>query len=392
MLAGRPPFLAKNVKDLRAAHIGEQPAFPADVPPVAQEIVLRCMAKSADARPQSAAALHDEIQDGIAVLSGERKRRGPRRHGVPAEPVAFLGHQSRAAADAAVLRLPVFAAVKAKLEEALAAAAPITLFHGPRPEVLNAVQRSVVDVNGTRRFYVAARTMLNAQSGTLGARLVEQLHLGSWPLPAWHDRVCAELTPEAGAGGTSGGPLPSVMELDLRRPLTSAEATDLIELGRRAEGKSIIFLVICDDATAEALRHELEASGFAFLVRHVQMRELTDEQRAEYVRTWTAQATGERLRWTDDALRFLRHQETAARKPAARLIHNAIMIAHGAGTRLVTTWSVLAAEQQPDYLQTVNDIPMTWRSRPQRWPADDLLPLLIGLRGGGEDEVDIEVD
>src|SRR5262249_62093683 len=114
------------------------------------------------------------------------------------------------------------------------------------------------------------------------------------------------------------------------------------------------------DTPAASVPHEIDQSGFSFLVRHVGMRELTDEQRAEYVRTWTAHATGERLRWTDDALRLLRHTEAHSRKPAARLIHNALMIAHAAQMRLVTSWSVLGADQQPDYLQTMNDIPMTW--------------------------------
>src|SRR5262249_19577501 len=150
-------------------------------------------------------------------------------------------------ADAAVLKLPVFSSAKAKLDEALSAVSPITLFHGPAPDALKAVQRSVVDVGGTRKFYVAARTMLNLHAGTLGSRLVEQLHLGQWPRPAGHDRVCAELPWEGGGGQGGAGPLPSLMELDIRRPLSSAEATDLIELGRRAEGKNIIFLVTCDD-------------------------------------------------------------------------------------------------------------------------------------------------
>src|SRR5215468_10195160 len=162
MLAGRPPFQAKNVKDLRAAHLGEQPSFPPDVPPAAAEIVLRCMAKSAMDRPPTATHLHDEINDALGVLTGERRRR-PRRPGQApiAEPSGFLTHTARGAADAAVLKLPVFSAAKEKLDEALSSVSPITVFHGPGPDGLKAVQRSVVDVNGTRRFYVAARTMLN---------------------------------------------------------------------------------------------------------------------------------------------------------------------------------------------------------------------------------------
>ena len=392
MLTGRPPFQAKNVKDLRSAHLNDKPSFPPDVPPVAADIVLRCMAKGAMDRPPTAVHLHEEIYEALSVMTGERRRR-PRRPGQApvAEPSGFLTHTARAAADAAVLQLPVFSSAKEKLDEAMSAVSAITIFHGPGPDALKAVQRSVVDVNGTRRFYVAARTMLNLHAGTLGSRLVEQLHLGQWPMPAWHDRVCAELASESGGAGAAGN-LPSLMELDIRRPLSSAEATDLIELGRRAEGKNIIFLVTCDDDTAQSLLHEIDQSGFSFLVRHVGMRELTDEQRAEYIRTWTLHATGDRLRWTDDALRLLRHTEAHSRKPAARLIHNALMIANGASMRMVTSWSVLGADQQPDYLQTVNDIPMTWRSRPTRWPADEILPLLLELRSPDEESVSVDLD
>jgi serine/threonine-protein kinase len=387
MLTGRPPFPAKNVKDLRSAHLADQPVFPPDIPPSCEDIVLRCMAKPPAQRPSSAAYLHEEIGDALAALSGERRRRA-RRPGtvIPGtEPPGILTLTARAAADAAVLRLPVFAAARDKLDEALSSVAPITVFHGTAPDALKAIQRAVVDVNGERRFYVAARTMLNLHAGTLGSRLVEQLHLGQWPMPAWHDRVCAELTSEG------GGELPTLMELDIRRPLTAAEATDLIELGRRAEGKNIIFLVTCDGETARALLHEVDQSGFSFLLRHVAMRELSDEQRAEYVRTWTHHATGDRLRWTDDALRLLRHAELQG-KPSARLIHNALMIAYGAQMRLVTSWSVLGAEQQADYLQTVNEIPMTWRSRPPRWPAEEVLPLLLQLRSPDEDSVSVDLD
>jgi Protein kinase domain len=377
MLTGQPPFQAKNVRDLRAAHLEERPLIPADVPTRAAEVILRCMAKNPGERPASAASLQEEMQDVLNSMTGERRRGGRRAGGgrpVVAE-AAVYSRQSRLAADAAALRLPVFAQTKDRLEETLSQAPPLILFHGPSPDSLKPILRSVVDVS-PRRFYVAARAALGPSSPTLGARLLEQLHLGQGPMPAWHDRVVSELMPEAGGSPT----LPTLMEIDLRRALTPAEATDLVELGRRAEGKSVIFMVTCDTAVAPGLLSEMEASGYGFLLRHVSMPELTDAERAEFVRTWTFHATGDRLRWTDDALRLLRYIEVTKRKPLMRLLHNAIQVALGSATRLLTSWTVLGADAHAEYIQSPVDIQPAWRIRPQSWPREDLLPTLLALR------------
>ncbi|HKA91427.1 MAG TPA: serine/threonine-protein kinase [Haliangiales bacterium] len=376
MLTGQPPFQAKNVRELRAAHLDERPAIPGDVPAAAAEVILRCMAKSPTDRPTSAQSLQEELQDTLSIITGER-RRGRRAGGgraAPSEPAVY-SQQSRLQADAAALRLPVFAQTRERLEETLAQTPPLVVFHGPSPDTLKPVLRSVVDV-GQRRFYVAARAALGPQSPPLGASLLEQLHLGQGPMPAWHDRVVTELMPEAGGSPT----LPTMMEIDLRRPITPAEATDLVELGRRAEGKSVMFLVTCDTAVAPGLLSEMEASGYGFLLRHVSMPELTDTERAEFIRTWTYHATGDRLRWTDDAIRLVRYYEVTKRKPLSRLMHNSILVALGSSTRLLTSWTVMGADAHAEYIQSPADIQPAWRERPLVWPREDLLPTLLALR------------
>jgi hypothetical protein len=376
MLTGQPPFQAKNVRDLRAAHLEERPLLPADVPAAAAEVILRCMAKNPADRPSSAQSLQEELADAVGTVTGER-RRGRRTIGGRAAPaeVAVYSQQSRLTADAAALRLPVLAQARERLEETLAQTPPLVVFHGPSPDTLRPILRSVVDV-GQRRFYVAARASLGPQSPPLGARLLEQLHLGQGPMPAWHDRVVSELMPEAGGSPT----VPTMMEIDLRRSITPAEATDLVELGRRAEGKSVMFLVTCDTAVAPGLLSEMEASGYGFLLRHVSMPELTDNERAEYIRTWTYHATGDRLRWTDDAIRLLRYFEVTKRKSLSRLLHNSILVALGSSTRLLTTWTVMGADVHAEYIQSPADIQPAWRQRPLVWPREDLLPTLLALR------------
>jgi eukaryotic-like serine/threonine-protein kinase len=61
LLAGRPPFTGKSPQRLLAAHMGEAPepigALRPDTPPELADIVMRCLAKDADQRPQSAGDL-----------------------------------------------------------------------------------------------------------------------------------------------------------------------------------------------------------------------------------------------------------------------------------------------------------------------------------------------
>jgi eukaryotic-like serine/threonine-protein kinase len=61
LLAGRPPFQADSSTKLVAAHLGEAPQDVAelrpDCPPLLAELVMRCLAKDADERPQHAGDL-----------------------------------------------------------------------------------------------------------------------------------------------------------------------------------------------------------------------------------------------------------------------------------------------------------------------------------------------
>jgi eukaryotic-like serine/threonine-protein kinase len=71
MLSGRPPFIAKTPQRLLAAHMGEVPAdvrtLRPDTPEALADLVMRCLAKDADDRPQRAS---DLIQVLETVTSG----------------------------------------------------------------------------------------------------------------------------------------------------------------------------------------------------------------------------------------------------------------------------------------------------------------------------------
>ena len=71
LLAGRPPFVEKSPQRLLAAHMGDTPqpvaALRPDAPPALAELVMRCLEKDQDARPQTASALVQVLE---TVTSG----------------------------------------------------------------------------------------------------------------------------------------------------------------------------------------------------------------------------------------------------------------------------------------------------------------------------------
>ena len=87
MLAGSPPFHGRTPQKLLAAHMGERPdpveTVRADVPPMLAELVMRCLEKDPDRRPQSAIELVKVLE---TVTSGG---------GYPAMPAVLLGGQRR---------------------------------------------------------------------------------------------------------------------------------------------------------------------------------------------------------------------------------------------------------------------------------------------------------
>ena len=66
ILAGRPPFTAKSPQKLLAAQMSETPqpieALRPDVPPSLAQLVMKCLAKEADQRPQSALEIARQLE------------------------------------------------------------------------------------------------------------------------------------------------------------------------------------------------------------------------------------------------------------------------------------------------------------------------------------------
>ncbi|MGH7679337.1 MAG: protein kinase domain-containing protein [Gemmatimonadaceae bacterium] len=73
VLAGRPPFVAKTPQKLLAAHMSDTPEpikqYRPDTPDTLADLVMRCLAKDADARPQSAHELL-QVLDNVTSAGG----------------------------------------------------------------------------------------------------------------------------------------------------------------------------------------------------------------------------------------------------------------------------------------------------------------------------------
>ncbi len=116
MLAGQPPFHGRTPQKLLAAQMGERPEpigdIRADTPPLLAELVMRCLEKDPDDRPQSASDIVRVLETVTsggghpampAILLGGRRRLG-RALGLYA--LAFVGVALVARAATIVIGLP----------------------------------------------------------------------------------------------------------------------------------------------------------------------------------------------------------------------------------------------------------------------------------------------
>ena len=122
MLAGHPPFHGRTPQKLLAAHMGERPdaieTVRADVPPLLAELVMRCLEKEPDGRPQSAIELVKVLE---TVTSGG---------GYPAMPAILLGGQRRLATVLGMYAVAVIAVAIVARAAVIALGLPDWVFPG----------------------------------------------------------------------------------------------------------------------------------------------------------------------------------------------------------------------------------------------------------------------
>ncbi len=91
MLAGRPPFVDRQVYSLLRKHVVQPPPplrqLAPDVPPAIEALVMQCLAKAPEARPASATEISRRFSPAVQALPAPAGDRGP-RGGVPAAAAA----------------------------------------------------------------------------------------------------------------------------------------------------------------------------------------------------------------------------------------------------------------------------------------------------------------
>jgi tRNA A-37 threonylcarbamoyl transferase component Bud32/tetratricopeptide (TPR) repeat protein len=122
MIAGHPPFYGRTPQKLLAAHMGERPerieTIRADVPPLLADLVMRCLEKERELRPQSAAELVKVLE---TVTSGG---------GHPALPAILIGGQRRLATVLAMYAAAVIAVAIVARAAVIAIGLPDWVFAG----------------------------------------------------------------------------------------------------------------------------------------------------------------------------------------------------------------------------------------------------------------------
>ncbi len=122
MLAGQPPFHGRTPHKLLAAHMGERPerieALRADVPAMLGDLIMQCLEKDPDLRPQSAIELVKVLE---TVTSGG---------GHPALPAILIGGQRRLATVLAMYAAAVIAVAVVARAAVIAIGLPDWVFPG----------------------------------------------------------------------------------------------------------------------------------------------------------------------------------------------------------------------------------------------------------------------
>ena len=180
LLSGRPPFTAKSPQKLLAAQMSETPqpleALRPDVPPALAQVVMKCLAKEADQRPQSALEIARQLE---TVTSSS---------GYVAMPMIMTS--GRSMFGRAMLAYVVAFAIVAVVAKAAIVAIGLPSWVFPGALVIMALGLPVILFTAyvhrtTRRVFATTPTYTPGGTPSLGQGTMQQLAIKASPHVSW---------------------------------------------------------------------------------------------------------------------------------------------------------------------------------------------------------------
>ena len=334
MFTGRTPFRNPRTDKLRQAHLRDQPPKMSDVPSACSALVLKCLAKSADARP-TAAVVRAELAKLLTVPSA-----GEAPAGLPPS----LDFERLVEV---LNSIETFQRTTAWLEAAMARSTPGLLVLGNCGVSIQAlVQQTLATaphVDEVFRMLLDEQTDLPERMRGFQARCVERHGL---------------------------------LHMHLTRDLTTSECDQFFSMVNHKSGCRAV--VTGNPSCLDRLWRDVVVSGRQALVQRHGVDALSDEERGTYIEGW-ATALGFDIRfWTPDVLLLLAAFERE--QTFERSVHNALMLAHFVNQKVLTTWTVWGGNAHDDWLSGTDAVLPEWRERPRVWPDAFHLRRLQELR------------
>jgi Protein kinase domain len=355
MLTGQLPFAAKDVGELRHAHMAQEPRFPEHTPKGVRELLKALMAKASDARPLLDAQLTGEVQR--LILDPETAF--DYRLDKPLLPSVFVraGLWSRRSRVSSVL---------GKYKDECA-------------NVINLKQHCVIaatDAKLLNRFWDETSNVITAKHPCLARIELDSVHVG----------IATSVRERAGTQAPTTlrqalytlkdrtGPSKSgIIELRPRTALSAGQKRELDELMLAAAEEGVGLACLVSGACAASER-------MAGLGLRLVCLPNTGAPLADLMRAWTHDVTAGRMIVSSDALRVLIHETTHKQLPWVNALEQSIAIAAASGQRIVASWAILRALQSPTHLNDVLDVPAVLRERPRTWPPTEVMELFGELR------------
>ncbi|MEZ4367855.1 MAG: serine/threonine-protein kinase [Kofleriaceae bacterium] len=366
LLTGLPPFpAARTMDELRTAHRKHAPSLPPKLPPAVAALLSRCLAKAVDGRFPTAGAVGEAASAALDALGLGRDRR------TRTDP-AVVGRETQL--DLELRALPPLAEARAALELALASDVALIWIAGGRGDARARIVRAVL-AGASARWFVAARCRIGVGDDDLGLAIGAPLAAASNPGADWIERVIASLRREGRTGTT-------VLEVEVERPLTEAEASELVTLARKVEGAGVRVVATSDAAVAQVVSQALAQAQVGYLGRAIAVGEMTADHLRYHLDAWVRLGEEPRLPWSADAVTLAVSTTMTEGLDLDRLLHNAVVIARAARRAVVTSWCVLAGAAHREWLGGPDDVAERWRQPPTRWPTAEVLEVLRRARGG----------